>query len=60
MYQAVYPTCLVNFLKVLAGAGIKFNLVGGDILSGFVTPVTNAAPDYKFERVGYTSSFLLQ
>lgn len=48
MYQALYPTCLLNFFQVLAGVGIKFNIMGSSVLSGFINSDSNVAPDYKF------------
>ena len=60
MYQAVYPTCLVLFMKNLAMIGIKFNLLGSSLIGGFADSNSNAAPDYKFERIGYMSASILQ
>lgn len=36
MFEAVYPTCLVNFLKTLTFVSINFTMFGGGWVSGFV------------------------
>jgi hypothetical protein len=62
MYQAVYPTCLVNYFKTLLQVGLRFTLIGGSLFGGFVdeSSFSNIAPDYKYTRIGYTSSSILQ
>ncbi len=55
MYQAVYPTCLVNYMKTLLLVGLKFSLFGSSFTSGLVSESNfdNTVPDYKFKRIGY-------
>ncbi len=36
MFQAVYPTCLVNYMKVVSIVGLKFTFFGGSMVSGAV------------------------
>lgn len=61
LFQAVYPTCLVNFMKTLSIVGLNFSIVGGSIFSGSVdeSNFSSGAPDYKFERLGYTTTSIL-
>ena len=49
----------MNFFKTLNEIGLKFNLFGSGLFSGFINDDTNVSPDYKFTRMGYTSSSIL-
>lgn len=64
MYEAAYPTCLVNFFTGLSVVGINFQMFGGAWLAGLTdTSNTTSFPytelDYKFTRVGRNSSSFL-
>lgn len=60
MYQAVYPTCLTNFLKTVSFVGIKFTFFGGSMVSGMVNETSFSGDmPYQYDRMGYTSSSVL-
>jgi len=52
----------VNYFKTLLSVGLRFTLIGGSLFGGFVdeSSFSNIAPDYKYTRIGYTSSSILQ
>jgi len=60
LYQAVFPTCLVDFLQTLSLVGIRFTFFGGSMVSGFVnsTALSGETP-YQYQRMGYVTTSVL-
>lgn len=60
MYEAVYPSCLVDFFKAISIIGMNFTFFGGSIFSSFVDQDSFAVPEnYKYERMGVATSSTL-
>jgi hypothetical protein len=60
MYQAIFPTCLTNFMKEISVVGLKLSIPGGGTIGGMVNSTeASYIVDYKFYRLGYTSPSVL-
>jgi hypothetical protein len=57
MYEAVYPSCLVDFFKSISVIGMNLTFFGGSIFSSFVNQDKFAVPEnYKYDRMGVVTS----